>query len=126
MKFYTDIDNYLLFLKLEKEVIIRGNIQAKKLYDKLFKKYSQKKYIDLYNDWHIKNLLHMAIDLKKTNSIKALKRRKKIEEAKKCFSEIEGQFGEHHAKDMIKTLYGKKMLEIISDEKVNRLNRSKL
>lgn len=126
MVVYTELDNYLSFLKLEKKVINDGHIEAKKLYNKLEKKYSKKKYIDLYNDWYIKNLLHLAYDLKKPRAIIELKRREKIEQGKRLFLEIKNQWGEAHAKEMVKKSCGKKMLDMILNESVYRFQRVRL
>ena len=123
---YTELDNYLSFLELEKKVLKSGHIEAKKLYDKLKNKYSNKKYIDLYNDWYLKNLLHQAYDLKKPRAIIEVKRREKIEQVRKLFSDIKKQWGEAHAKEMVKKWHGRKMLEIILTENVCRFERIRL
>lgn len=112
MVVHTDIDNYLQFLKLQKKVE-KGNLQAKELYDKLLKKYSNKKYVELYQVWYLKNLLHLAHDLKKPRAIIKLKRLESIENCKRQFLEIKQKWGEAHARELTKKLFGKKMLSTI-------------
>jgi hypothetical protein len=114
MVVHTDIDNYLQFLKLQKKAE-KGNLQAKKLHDKLLKKYSNKKYIELYQVWYLKNLLHQAHDLKKPRAIFNLKKLEKTAACKKEFLDIKLKWGEPHARELIKKLFGKKMLITILD-----------
>lgn len=115
MKKHTDIDNYLQFLRYKKQAE-KGNLQAKKLYDKLVKKYSKQKYVELYQEYYLKKLLHQAYELKKPRAMIKLKKLEKIAVCKRQFMEIKTTWGEAHAIEIIKKIFGKKMLiAIFSD-----------
>ncbi len=106
--FYSEIDNYRDFLNI-KEKADNGHIGAKQLYDKLKNKYDKPRYVFLYENWHLENLRHRAVDLHQYRAALAYRRYLENENIKNEYEEIKKLHGEQHAREMIWILYKKRI-----------------